>query len=46
MKDVENEITLTGDYRGTIPQPILKLGVPLNKFGDELITIVQQHDRN
>ncbi len=44
VKDIENEITLTGDYRGTIPQSIVKLGQELNKFVDELITIVKGHN--
>jgi hypothetical protein len=27
VKDIENEISLTGDYRGVIPQPIVKQGM-------------------
>jgi hypothetical protein len=38
----ENEITLTGDFRGTIPQNIVKTGQSLNIFVDNLIKIINQ----
>lgn len=30
--DVENEITLTGDYKATIPQRLVKSGLDINEF--------------
>lgn len=46
VKDIENEITLTGDYRGTIPQSVVKEGQPLINFIDELIRVVKQKTQN
>lgn len=37
VKDIENQISLTGDYRGVIPQPIVKQGNILIEFVDGLI---------
>jgi Domain of unknown function (DUF3883) len=39
--DVENEITLTGDYRATIPQSLVKRGEPLDIFINILISRLQ-----
>ncbi len=41
VKDADNEITLTGDYRGTVPQTIVKQGQNLNNFIDKLIKVVK-----
>ncbi|WP_347839998.1 sacsin N-terminal ATP-binding-like domain-containing protein [uncultured Draconibacterium sp.] len=35
--DAENEITLTGDYKATIPQRIIKTGTNIDEFVDFLI---------
>lgn len=42
-KDVDNEITLTGDYRGTIPQSIVKLGDSIDDFVNHLIQVVRNN---
>jgi hypothetical protein len=43
IKDIENEITITGDYRGTIPQSIVKTGQTFSNFTDDLIHLVKQN---
>lgn len=32
LKDIENEITLTGDYKATVPQRLIKNGMELERF--------------
>lgn len=41
VKDYENEISLTGDYRGTIPQSIVKSGKNLDSFVLDLINLIK-----
>lgn len=41
VKDIENEISLVGDYRGTIPQTIVKKGQSLDDFINFLITKIK-----
>lgn len=41
VKDYENEISLTGDYRGTIPQSIVKSGKNLDSFVHDLINLIK-----
>lgn len=36
--DTENDITLTGDYKATIPQRLIKEGITLDNFVNDLIT--------
>ena len=43
VKDIENEISLTGDYRGTIPQTIVKSGESINNFVNHLIQVVRNN---
>jgi hypothetical protein len=38
VKDVETQITLTGDYKGTIPQTVVKEGQTMTDFVKYLIT--------
>ena len=42
-KDFDNEITLTGDYRGTVPQSIVKLGESIDDFVNHLIQIIRNN---
>ncbi|HAL65754.1 MAG TPA: hypothetical protein DCP10_09325, partial [Bacteroidales bacterium] len=42
-KDFDNEITLTGDYRGTIPQSIVKLGESIDDFVNHLIQVIRNN---
>ena len=37
VKDIENEISISGDYRGVIPQTIIKEGEKLDSFIEMLI---------
>jgi len=41
VKDFENEIHLTGDYRGAIPQTIVKTGLYFDNFVNHLIGKIQ-----
>lgn len=41
VKDIENEISLDGDYRGRIPQTIVKTGTSLKNFVNHLIDIIE-----
>lgn len=41
VKDFENEISLTGDYRGTIPQSIVKQGKSIDYLVNHLIQIIR-----
>jgi hypothetical protein len=41
VKDFENEISLTGDYRGTIPQSIVKHGKSIDYLVNHLIQIIR-----
>ncbi|SMD38854.1 protein of unknown function [Reichenbachiella faecimaris] len=41
VKDIENEISLSGDYRGTIPQPIVRTGESLDNLIDNLIKLIE-----
>jgi hypothetical protein len=41
VKDIENEISLVGDYRGTIPQTIVKKGQSLDDFINFLIAKIK-----
>ncbi|MBP1631404.1 MAG: hypothetical protein H6Q15_2297 [Bacteroidetes bacterium] len=43
VKDLDNEITLSGDYRGTIPQSIVKLGEPIDDFVNHLIPFIRNN---
>jgi hypothetical protein len=43
VKDIENEISLVGDYRGTIPQTIVKKGQSLDDFINFLIAKIKPH---
>lgn len=43
VKDIENEISLTGDYRGTIPQTIVKLGESIDNFVNHLIQVIRNN---
>jgi len=43
VKDIENEISLTGDYRGTIPQTIVKLGESIDNFVIHLIQVIRNN---
>lgn len=38
VKDIENEISISGDYKGVIPQTIVKEGSNIKSFIDMLIT--------
>jgi len=40
VKDFENEISLDGDYRGRIPQSIVKMGTSLEHFVNSLIDMI------
>ena len=37
VKDFENEVSLVGDYRGTIPQSIVKTGDKIDDFVNNVI---------
>ena len=41
VKDFENEISLSGDYRGTIPQPIVQTGESLDDLIRYLIKLIK-----
>lgn len=43
VKDLDNEITLSGDYRGTIPQSIVKLGESIDDFVNHLIKVIRNN---
>lgn len=45
VKDIENEISLTGDYRGTIPQTIVKSGESIDNFVNHLIQVIRNNNR-
>ena len=41
VKDFENEVSLSGDYRGTIPQSIVKTGNSIDNFVTHLIEVLK-----
>lgn len=43
VKDLDDEITLSGDYRGTIPQSIVKLGESIDDFVNHLIRVIRNN---
>lgn len=43
IKDNEKEITIVGDYRGTIPQTIVKGGQTLDSFVEYLIKLINSN---
>ncbi|MPM20695.1 hypothetical protein SDC9_67131 [bioreactor metagenome] len=45
VKDIENEISLAGDYRGIIPQSIVKRGDDLDYFIYKLIRILERESK-
>lgn len=44
VDDTENQISITGDYRGTIPQTIVKKGKPLNDLIAYLIKLIENNE--
>ena len=41
VRDIENEISISGDYRGTIPQSIVKQGKPIENLIEKLISLIK-----